>query len=110
MTPPEHRRDLVEIEGLLREQDRVGASGDPREERDPPGAPTHHLDQHEPVVALRGRVETVDRVGRDLNRRGEPDAGVGAGQIVVVVLGIPTTGTPPRTSARPLLSSPHRRS
>ena len=45
--------------------------------RDPARVPAHHLDDHHPVVALGGRVQAVDRVGRDLHRGVEPEREVG---------------------------------
>src|SRR3712207_7055212 len=45
-----------EIERVLGDQDHVGAACDPGLDRDPPGAASHHLEEHQSVVAL-GRSE-----------------------------------------------------
>jgi hypothetical protein len=74
---------LVEVERLLGDQDRVGASGHAGVHGDPARMPTHHLDEHDPVVALRGRVQAVDRVGRHLHRGMEAHRHVGAAEVVV---------------------------
>ena len=51
--------------------------------RDPARVAAHHLDDHHAVVALGGRVQAVDRVGRDLHRGVEAEREVGAGEVVV---------------------------
>ena len=56
------RADLLEVERALGDQDHVGAAGEARLQRDPAGAAAHHLDEHQPVVALGRRVQPVDRV------------------------------------------------
>ena len=55
----------------------------PRVERDPAGVPAHHLDDHDAVVRLGGRVQAVDRLGRDRDRGVEPERVVGAVEVVV---------------------------
>ena len=75
--------DLVDVERPLRDEDDVGPAGHPRVDRDPPGVATHHLDDHHPVVALRGGVQPVDGIGRDLHRGVEPEGVVGRRQVVV---------------------------
>ena len=45
--------------------------------------PAHHLDDHDAVVRLGGRVQAVDRLGRDRDRGVEPERVVGAVQVVV---------------------------
>ena len=71
----------------LGRQDDVGAAGHPRHDGDPPGMPAHHLADHHPVVRLGGRVQAVDRLGRDRDRRVEPERVVGAREVVVDRLG-----------------------
>ena len=65
--------DLVDVERELRDQHNGRATGDPRVRRDPSTVTTHHLDDHHPVVALGGRVESVDGVSGDLHRGVEPE-------------------------------------
>ena len=74
---------LVDVERDLRDQDHVRAAGDPRMKRDPAGAPSHHLDHQDPVVALRRRVQAVDCLGRYLQRGVEAERDVGGAEIVV---------------------------
>ena len=77
------RADLLDVERLLGHEDHVGAAREPRVRRDPAGVPTHHLHDHHAVVALRGRVQAVDRVGRDLHRGVEAEREVGRREVVV---------------------------
>src|SRR3984885_7961745 len=50
---------------------------------DPAGVATHHLDDQDPVVTLGGGMETVDRLGRDAQRRVEAKRHVGGPEVVV---------------------------
>jgi len=75
--------DLVDVERDLGDQDHVGAAGDPRVQRDPACAAAHHLHDQDPVVALGGGVQAVDRLGRDLQRGVEAERHVGRPEIVV---------------------------
>ena len=50
---------------------------------DPAGVAAHHLDDHDAVVRLGGRVQPVDRFGRDGDRRVEAERVVRAGEVVV---------------------------
>ena len=75
--------DLVDVERLLGDEDDVGAAGEPGVRRDPARVPAHHLDDHHAVVALGGRVQAVDRVGRDLHRGVEAEREVGGREVVV---------------------------
>src|SRR5439155_21534082 len=45
--------DLLEVDGLLGDQDHVRAAGDTARDRDPAGVAAHHLDHHDAVVRLR---------------------------------------------------------
>ena len=76
-------RDHVDVVRDLRDQDDVGAAADARVERDPARVAPHHLDDHDAVVRLGGRVEPVDRVGRERHGGVEPEA-VGRADDVVV--------------------------
>ena len=50
---------------------------------DPARVPAHDLDDHDPVVRLGGRVQSVDRLGADVDGRVEADRDVGPGEVVV---------------------------
>ena len=47
------------------------------------GVPAHHLDDHHPVVRLRGRVQPIDGVDAHLHGGVEPEGELGGRQIVV---------------------------
>ena len=68
---------------LLGDEDHVGPAGDPAHHGDPAHVPAHHLQHHDAVVGLGGRVQPVDRLRRDRDRRVEPERVVGCGQVVV---------------------------
>ena len=74
---------LLDRDRLLRDQDDVGAAGDAAHDRDPARVPAHHLDDHDAVVGLRGRVQPVDRLGGDGEGRVEAERVVGRGEVVV---------------------------
>ena len=83
MAAPDQPADLVDVERDLGDQDHVGAAGHPRVQRDPAGGAAHHLDDQDPVVALGGRVQPVDRLGGDVQRGVEPERHIGGAEIVV---------------------------
>ena len=74
---------VLDGDGLLRDEDHVGATGDPAHDRDPTRVPSHDLDDHHAVVGLGGRVEPVDRLGRDRDGGVEAERVVRPGEIVV---------------------------
>ena len=74
---------LLDRDRLLGDQDHVGAAGDPAHDRDPAGVAAHHLDDHHAVVRLRGRVQPVDRLGRDRDGGVEAERVVGGREVVV---------------------------
>ena len=74
---------LVEVDRPLRDQDHVGAAGDAAVHGDPAGVAAHHLDDHDAVVRLGGRVQPVDRLGADRDRGVEAERVVGAREVVV---------------------------
>ena len=74
---------LLDRDRLLGDQDHVRAAGDPAHDRDPAGVPAHHLDDHHAVVRLRGRVQPVDRLGRDRDRGVEAERVVRRREVVV---------------------------
>ena len=57
--------NLLDGNRVLRDQNHVGATRHARLERDPPGMPSHHFDDDDAVVRFGGRVQPVDRFGRD---------------------------------------------
>ena len=61
--------------------------GHPAHDRDPARVPAHHLDDHDAVVRLGGRVQPVDRLGGDGQRRVEAERVVGRREVVVDRLG-----------------------
>ena len=75
--------DLVDVERLLGDQDDVGAAGHAGVQRDPAGVPAHDLDDQRAVVRLGGRVQPVDRLGRDVHRGVEAEGVVGGAEVVV---------------------------
>jgi len=64
---------LGDVEGPFGHEDRRRAAGRASHERDPSRVPTHDLDHHHSVVAFRRCVQSVDRVGGDLNRGVKPE-------------------------------------
>ena len=56
-------------------------------ERDPSRVAPHHLDDHDAMVRLSGRVQAIDRVGRECHGGVEAEAGGRADDIVVDCLG-----------------------
>src|SRR5215471_21364055 len=83
------RADPLHAERPFRDQDHVGAAGHPRVQRDPAGVPPHHLDDQRAVMALRGGVQPVDGLHRDVHRGVEPERVVGGAEVVVDGLGYP---------------------
>src|SRR5215207_1530251 len=79
--------DPIEVEFDLRDQDHVGPACEPRVKGDPASIPPHHLADQRPAVALRGRVEAVDRRHRDVDRGVEAEGVVGGREVVVDRLG-----------------------
>ncbi len=79
--------DRVEAVADLRNQDHVGAAGDPGGERDMAGIAAHHLEHHDAAVAGRGRLQPIERLGRDRDRGVEADRHLGQAEIVVDRLG-----------------------
>ena len=75
--------DPLQVEGQLGDQDHVGAAGEAGVEGDPAGMAPHHLDDQHALVALGGRVQAVDRLHRDVDRRVEAEGVVGGAEVVV---------------------------
>ena len=75
--------DLLEVEGLLGDEDDVGAAGEAGVEGDPAGVAAHHLDDQHAVVAVGGGVQAVDRLHRDVDGGVEAEGVVGGAEVVV---------------------------
>ena len=58
----------------LRDDDQVGAARHPAEQCHPPRVAAHYLDDHDAVMRRSSRVQAVERLGHDANRRVEADA------------------------------------
>jgi hypothetical protein len=67
-------RHLLDVVGNLGDEHDVGPAADPGVEGDPAGVAAHHLHDHDAPVRLGGRVQPVDRVGRERHRRVEAEA------------------------------------
>ena len=83
MTLTDRLGDLLEVDRLLGDEDHVGAARDAAHDGDPACVSSHHLDDHDAVVRLGGRVQTVDRLGRDRDRRVEAERVIGSREVVV---------------------------
>ena len=68
VAPTDMPGDLLDVEGYLGDQDRLGGRGEASEESDPTRVAAHQLDNHDPLVRGRGRVQLVDGVGGGLHR------------------------------------------
>ena len=77
----------LDVVGDLGDQDDVGAARDAGAERQPAGIVAHDLDHDDAVMAVRGAVQAVDRVGDDPECRVEAEGDVGALDVVVDRLG-----------------------
>jgi len=93
----------------LRDQDDVGAAGDPRLERDPAA--------YRPISSrtitrwwLSRRMELVERLGRRVHGGLEPEGHERCIEVVVDGLGTPMTGTPSFERPWPILRTRRRRS
>jgi hypothetical protein len=71
----------------LGDEHHLGAAGEPGGQRDPAGVASHDLAEHDAIVALRGGVEAIQRLGRDLDRGLEAEGVIGGGEVVVNGLG-----------------------
>ena len=60
------------------------------------GVAAHHLQHHHPVVAEAGRLQAIERLGGDGDRRRIADGALGIGDVVVDGLGDADEGEPRR--------------
>ena len=107
---PDQVADLADVELALRDEDDVGAAGETGVEGDPAGVAAHHLDDQDPVVAVGGGVEPVDRLHRDVDRGVEAEGVVGGAEVVVDRLRHadhvePVLGVQPRGRAQRVLAA-----
>ena len=75
--------DLLDRRRNLGDEDDVGAARDSRRGRYPARVAAHDLDDHDAVVRLGGRVQSVDRLRADVHRSVEADRHVRSGDVVV---------------------------
>src|SRR5208282_2320158 len=80
---PDQFGNLINIEWNFRDQDYIGAAGDPAIGRDPARGSAHHFYHDHTIVRLCRRMDTIDGFGCDIDRRVEAKGEVGAGQIIV---------------------------
>ncbi len=79
--------DRFYVIGNLGDENHVGSRRHACAEGEPAHRVPHHLDHHDPVVAVGGRVEPVDGFGGDPHRRVEAEGHVRSGHVVVDRLG-----------------------
>ena len=75
--------DGLDVVGDLGDENHVGAAGHAGAEREPAGLVAHDLGHDDAVVAVRGGMEPVDCLGRDVQRGVEADGRVGVRDVVV---------------------------
>jgi hypothetical protein len=78
---------LLDVEGNLWQQDHVRATRQPAVQGNPPGIAPHQLDDHHPVVTLRGRVEPVDGLRRSAHGGIEAEGALRSAHVIVDRLG-----------------------
>ena len=104
--------DDVEVDGDLREEDRIGLGSHAAAEGRVAGVATEDLDDHDPVVRAAGGLEVVGEIGDAVDRRVAADAirlqvevhGLG-GMHALDALSSRSTITEP-VSSPPLITSP----
>ena len=75
--------DRLELGGKLRDDDHVGATGQPADHCDPSGIATHHLHHHHAMMGGGGGVQAIERLDHHTDRGIESDAELGDGEVVV---------------------------
>ena len=76
-----------DVEWNFGDQNGVRPSGNAGIKRNPAGIAPHHLDHEDAFVRLRRRVQPIDRIGREGDRRVESNTLGRAGDVVVARLG-----------------------
>ena len=79
--------DGVELRWKLGDDDHVGAPCQAAHHRNPAGVASHHLHHHDAVVRGRRRVQSIQRLNDDPDRRVEADAKLGDREVIVDRLG-----------------------
>src|ERR1044072_7901029 len=74
---------LLDREGNLGDEDDIRAARDARVESNPTSVAPHHFENHHAVVRLGRRVQTVERLGGDVERGHEAEGQLGGGEVVV---------------------------
>ena len=74
---------LLDIERHFGNEDHVRSPGDSGVEGDPAGVAAHDLDDEDAVMALGRRVQAIDRLGGNLQRRVEAEGEIGGAEVVV---------------------------
>src|SRR5579872_4500698 len=75
--------DFMNSEWNLRNEYDVGATRDPRFQRDPARISAHYFNHHDAMMRFRGGVNFINRVGRGYQRRIETEGDFGGEKIVV---------------------------
>ena len=83
MPPPKRVDDVVDVVLVLRDDDGVGAAGDPGVHGDPTLRPSHDLNDDDTVVRFSGGRESVDRFDCDTDRGIESKRNVGPANVIV---------------------------
>ena len=76
-------RDRVDGIGDLWNENDVGSAGNPGTQRQPAGSVPHDLHHNNAMVTCRSRMEAIDCLGGDAQRRVEAKADVGHRDVVV---------------------------
>ena len=79
--------DFFHVVGNFGNQNHVRAARDARAQRQPAGAMAHDLRDDDAMMAVRRAVQPVDRLGRDVERGGKAEGGIGHRHVVVNRLG-----------------------
>src|SRR5690625_1656398 len=80
---PDPLADHLDIEGVLGDEYHICAPSNPSISRDPSRMVTHHLYDYDPVVGLSGRMQPIDRIGRDPYSGIETESRICCGEIVI---------------------------
>src|SRR5262249_36173068 len=81
--PPDRLCDGSNVVGNLRKEDYIGATGDPRSQRKPPGPMPHNFCHDDAMMAVSGAVQAVNCVGGNSQRRVKTECGIGHRHVVV---------------------------
>jgi len=79
----ETHRHFVHVVRNLWNQDHVGSAGDAAVERNPPGVAAHHFDNHDPAMGFGRGVQSIDRIGCEVDSRIESETARRPDDVVV---------------------------